>query len=100
MEEELVIKHGYHVFKGIWEAAIVEPLLCERRTRNTKDRCAVAMKNFVCEDYMVLLQPQIPQKFLHRKLNYGYSSRYCIVGNFHWCEILRKYLQTLQKKFL
>ena len=52
--------HGYHVFKGIWEATIGESLLCERRTRNTKDRYAVAMKNFACENYMVLLQPQIP----------------------------------------
>ena len=31
MEEELVIElcvHGYHVYKGIWEAAIREDLQC------------------------------------------------------------------------
>lgn len=40
---ELCVR-GYHVYKDIWEAAIGEELLCERETRNTKDRYAVAVK--------------------------------------------------------
>ena len=47
MEEELVIElcvRGYHVYKDIWEAAIGEELPCERETRNTNDRYAVAVK--------------------------------------------------------
>ena len=47
MEEELVIElcvRGYYVYKDIWEAAIGEELLCERETRNAKDRYAVAVK--------------------------------------------------------
>ena len=40
---ELCVR-GYHVSKDIWEAAIGEELLCERETRNTKDRYAIAGK--------------------------------------------------------
>ena len=40
---ELCVR-GYHLYKNIWEAAIGEELQCERETRNTKDRYAVAVK--------------------------------------------------------
>ena len=49
MKEELVIElcvRGYLVYKDIWEAAIGEELPCEEETRNTKDRYAIAVKNF------------------------------------------------------
>ena len=50
---ELCVR-GYHVYKDIWEAAIGELLPCERETRNTKDRYAIAVKNFARENIRCL----------------------------------------------
>ena len=37
---------GYHVYREIWEAALVEVLACARETENVSDRYAVtAVKN-------------------------------------------------------
>ena len=35
---------GYHVYKGIWDAAIGEVLVCEREPHNVEDRYAIAVK--------------------------------------------------------
>ena len=35
---------GYHVYKGIWNAAIGEVLVCEREPHNVEDRYAIAVK--------------------------------------------------------
>ena len=55
---ELCVR-GYHLYKDIWEAAIGEELQCERETRNTKDRYAVAVK----KDGMVV--GHLPRKISH-----------------------------------
>ena len=36
--------HGYHVYKGKWDASVGEVLTCVKETHNTQDRYAVAVK--------------------------------------------------------
>ena len=69
MKEELMIElcvHGYHVYVAIGE----EPP-CECETRNTKDRYAVAVKNFTCEN---IRAPASTAKISTHKFNYGYNT--------------------------
>ena len=35
---------GYHIYVELWEAAIVEVLVCEREPRNRANRYVVAVK--------------------------------------------------------
>ena len=69
MKEELMIElcvRGYHVY-----AAIGEEPPCEWETRNTKDRYAVAVKNFTCVNIHALASTA---KISTHEFNYGYST--------------------------
>ena len=41
--EAVFFMQGYHIYKDVWRAAVVEDLRCERETSNAHDRYAVAV---------------------------------------------------------
>ena len=76
---------GYYVYKDIWEAAIGKELPCERETRNTKDKYAIAVKkdgmvvrHYCCgveylECYKFHLRKYLWSRF-NCEFNYSYST--------------------------
>ena len=70
-----MILHSWlpHIYKEIWEAAVVKILRCKRQLRNAADRYAVAVCQEGQNNHQALIQKVVMHMFGERRNHLLYS---------------------------